>query len=412
MKFIDLIKIAFEALRRNKARSLLTVLGIVIGITAIILVVSIGRGAEQLILNQVQAFGSKTISVEPGRQPQGPSDFAELFSDSLKQEDVEALKKSENVQGVEKVTPIVMQSETVSYEGETFRSSIMGSTNVVAEVLDVYPEQGFLFTDEDVESRESVAVIGNRVKEELFGPSDAVGEKIKIKGRPFRVVGVLGEKGQGAFFNTDEMILIPYTTAQSYLFGIDHFHSIMVQAETEDAVPRVEEEITLTLRELHDIDDPSKDDFRVETQEDAKERVGTITGILTALLVSVAAISLVVGGVGIMNIMLVSVVERTKEIGLRKAVGATRKDIMNQFLLESVILTGVGGILGVFIGFLISWGTAIALSQFFLGGWELVFSIPAALIGFGVSALIGLTFGLYPARQAADKSPIEALRYE
>ncbi len=406
------LKTALTSLKANKSRTGLTILGIVIGVMAIILVVSVGQGAEAMILNQVQAFGATNISVEPGREPSGPSDFGELFSDSVGKKDLEALKNPSNVQGVERVVPVVMQNETASYGGETYRASIIGSENSLAEVLDIHPTEGVLFGDSDVKGKSSVAVIGSDVKDELFGFSDALGKKIKIKGRPFRIVGVMSSTGQMSFFNVDKMIMVPYTTAQQYLFGISHFHSLIVQAESEELVPRIEREVTLTLRELHDIEDPSKDDFRVETQADAAERVSSITGILTALLVSVAAVALVVGGVGIMNIMLVSVTERTREIGLRKALGATKDDILKQFLLESVILTGVGGVIGIIVGALLSFVAALGLSQVLAMDWGFVFSVPAALIGISVSVLVGLVFGIYPAKEAAKKSPIEALRYE
>jgi putative ABC transport system permease protein len=412
MHIKHVLKTASTSLKTNKSRTGLTILGIVIGVMAIILVVSVGKGAEQMILSQVQAFGSTNISVEPGREPTGPSDFAEMFSDSLKVKDLEALRNPSNVQGVKNVVPIIMQNETVLYEGETYRSSIIGSNKDLAGIFDIYPEKGVLFGDSDVKSRASVAVIGANVERELFGFSDSLGKKIKIKGRPFRIVGVMSSTGQMSFFNVDKMVLIPYTTAQKYLFGINHFHSLIVQAENEEVIPRVEEEIKLTLRELHGITDPSKDDFRVETQESAAERVGSITGILTALLVSVAAVALLVGGVGIMNIMLVSVTERTREIGLRKALGATKTDILKQFLLESVILTLVGGIIGILVGAFLSLLAAIVLSSVVNMDWNFVFSFPAALIGIGVSVFVGLVFGIYPAKEAAKKSPIEALRYE
>lgn len=405
-------KTAITSLKANKSRTGLTILGIVIGVMAIILVVSVGQGAEQMILRQIQAFGSTNISVEPGREPTGPSDFGEIFSDSIKERDLEALRNPNNVQGVKRVVPLVTQNETVSYEGETYRATIIGSEKELSEVLDIYPEKGALFGDSEVKSRASVAVIGADVEKELFGFSEGLGKKIKIKGRPFRVVGIMSSKGQISFFDVDKMVLVPYTTAQHYLFGISHFHSIIVQAESEELVPRVEREIQLTIREIHDIDDPSKDDFRVETQEDTAERVSSITGILTALLVSVAAVALLVGGVGIMNIMLVSVTERTREIGLRKALGATRKNIMKQFLTESVILTVSGGIIGILVGAGLSLLAAIALSRVVGMTWNFVFSVPAALIGIGVSVMVGLVFGLYPARVASKKSPIEALRYE
>jgi len=406
------IKTAIGSLRANTSRSALTILGIVIGITAITLVVSVGEGAQALILSQIEAFGPTLLDVNPGREPSGLSDFAEIFSDSLKQRDLEALRDPNNVQGVERVMPTVLQTDTVSYGGETYRTSIVGSDPYFAEVFDMYPEEGANFTEGDVEARAGVAVIGSKVKEELFGDSDALGKKLRIKNRTFRIVGVFSHRGQMAFFNPDKLVLVPYTTAQQYLFGIDYFHSITVKAVSEDVVPRVQREVELTLRELHGIDDPAKDDFYVSTQADAAARIGSVTSILTALLVSVAAISLVVGGVGIMNIMLVSVAERTREIGLHKALGATPRDISRQFLLESVFLTAVGGVIGVILGFCFSFLASLVLGQVLSTGWKFAFSLPAALLGLSVAAAVGFVFGLYPARQAAKKSPIEALRYE
>lgn len=408
------LKIAFGGLRTNKSRSILTILGIVIGITAIIMVMSIGQGAQDLILNQVKGLGSRTIIVEPGREPQGPSDFASVFSDSLKDKELEALKNKNNVSGVAEVSPIVFVTGTssISYQGEVAQATTIGGSDLMARIMDMYPDQGVFFGEDEIKSQDSVVVIGAELKKKLFGSSDALGEKIKIKDRNFKVIGVLPRKGQTSVFNTDEMAVVPYTTAQHYLTGSNFYHEIIIQAESDAAVPRVTEDIKLTLRSLHNITDPAKDDFHITTQADIASRVSVITGTLTLLLVSVATISLVVGGIGIMNIMLVSVTERTREIGLRKAIGATEKNILTQFLFEAITLTLIGGAVGIIAGAFLSFLVALVLSKAVSPDWGFSFPVSAALIGFAVSGFVGVVFGLYPARKASSKSPIEALRYE
>lgn len=406
------LKTALRGLKTNKSRAVLTILGIVIGITAIMMVTSLGKGAENLILSQVQSMGSKTIAVMPGRQPKGPTDIISTFTDSLKQKDIEALEKKSNVPHLGKLMPIVFGSQSAAYGNETYRPTILGLTDLFAKIYDVYPEEGRIFNDDEVKSYAPVAVIGYKVKNELFGNEEALGQKIKIKGKNFKIIGIFPQKGQFSFLNFDEIAAIPYTTAQQYIFGIKYFHRLVIEADEEKNVSQTVEDIKRTIRESHNITDPDKDDFFVETQAEAMETVSTVTNVLTLFLTAVAAISLLVGGVGIMNIMLVSVTERTREIGLRKAIGATEKNILTQFLLEAVILTASGGIIGILLGALLSFVVSLILGRFLTMSWAFTFPAKAALLGLGVAGAVGLVFGLYPARKASLKDPIEALRYE
>ncbi|MBI4359803.1 MAG: ABC transporter permease [Candidatus Jacksonbacteria bacterium] len=405
------LKTAFTALKVNRLRSALTILGIVIGVTAIIIIMSVGEGANQLILAQVQGLGSRTMFLVPGKDTQGPG-MSALFVDSLKERELNAITNKTNVPTLLDAAPGVSVPGVLSYQGDTFQATTMGSSPLLLEILDIYPEDGAPFTDYDVRQKGSVVLIGNNVKEKLFGESSALNQKISIKGKPFRVIGVFPEKGRVGLLNVDDLALIPYSTAQEYLVGKKHYDEIFARAESESTVERTKRDIALTLRELHGITDPDKDDFHIHTQADIAERVSVITGVMTSLLLSVAAISLVVGGIGIMNIMLVSVTERTREIGLRKALGATNRDILTQFLLESVGLTLVGGILGIALGAVISFAASVALTRFAKLDWTFTIPLWAAIVGVIVSTAIGVIFGIYPARRASRKSPIEALRYE
>ncbi|WKZ26138.1 MAG: ABC transporter permease [Candidatus Paceibacterota bacterium] len=412
MKFKHHFQIASSGLRSHKVRTLLTILGIVIGIAAVILVMSVSRGAERLILSQIQGLGTKTIAVLPGRQPTGPSDFAQIFSDSLTERDLTLLQRKENVPNLNSIMPVVFGGESASFGSETYRLTIFGATDLISRIFDLQVSKGAFFTDDDVRRRAEVAVIGSEVKEKLFGLNDALGERIRVKNRNFRVVGVLPKVGQKSFFNFDQMMIVPYSSAQQYIFGIKYFHRFIIESDSEEAIARTVSDIKTTLRNSHSITDPDRDDFHVETAENLAETIGAITQVLSILLVSIAAISLLVGGVGIMNIMLVSVTERTREIGLRKAVGATEKNILKQFLLEAVILTFIGGILGIILGVSIYFLISLAISRFLGLDWTFSISITAIVLGLGVSTFIGIVFGLYPARKASQKSPIEALRYE
>ena len=414
MKATYTIRTAIVSIKNRKGRSFLTILGIVIAIASITLIASIGEGAQKLILNEVNGLGAETIVIRPGKQPSGPTDLLDtLFADSITNRDIEALRRKENVPGLVDIAPAVFVSGSAAYRGETYRPQIFGwSAEFLANTFNIIPETGRLFGDPDIRARGAVAVIGAKVKRELFGAEDALGKNIKIKGKNFRVVGVFADKGQVAFFNIDETVIIPYTTAQSSLLGINYYNEVITRAESAALVPQTVQDIKATIREVHGITDPSKDDFFIATQQEAINQIKLITNALTAFLASVVAIALVVGGIGIMNIMLVSVTERTREIGLRKAIGATPQNILSQFLVEAMTLTMIGGLIGVLIGAFLGFVAAYGLSYALGVQWGFTFPIGPTLLAMAISVLVGLIFGLYPAYQAARKDPIEALRYE
>lgn len=414
MNTLSTIKTSLNALRAHLGRSLLTILGIVIGIVAIVLVISLGQGAQELILSQVESIGANSIIVRPGREPTGPSDVAEtILSDSLKIRDMEALQKPANVPGVISIEPAMLVPGSISYQENIYRATVFGWTpNALGEIFAVYPEEGSFFTDDDVREQAKVIVIGAKVKQELFGDSDALGGFVTVRGQKLKVVGILPASGQVSLFNVDEVAILPYTTAQRSLLGVTYFHELFIRTESGADVDQVSEDIKATLRETHGITDPEKDDFFVVAQKDIVERVSTITQVLTIFLVAIASISLVVGGIGIMNIMLVSVTERTQEVGLRKALGATNKNILRQFLIESLMLTAMGGIIGTTIAILLAaLVSTVAQTQFHLD-WPFRLPLFGIILGVGVATAIGLVFGIYPARKAANKDPIEALRFE
>jgi putative ABC transport system permease protein len=406
----DLLKTSTESLVRNKARSLLTILGIVIGIAAVILMLSIGQGAEGIILAEVADLGSDLVFVEPsvGDPTAGPPN--PFIEQTITIDDAEALEKT----GIfSEVSPILMTTYTVSAEEESMFASVEG---VNEGYLDVFPadlKYGRFFSESEVRSYDKVAILGEEIAIDLFGDQDPVGMKMKINKSSFRIIGVFEPQGTRFFQNLDTRVSVPVTTMQRDLMGVDYVSYISMIAIGD--IDYAKDEVRYTLRDTHGIDnpegDPNKDDFYVSSQDDAVEIIGVVGNVLTLLLSSVAAISLVVGGIGIMNIMLVSVTERTKEIGLRKALGALYGEILWQFLIEAVVITMMGGIIGVVIGVIISIGTAFGVSHF-VDGWNTVIPLNAIFWGIVVATTVGLVFGIYPARRAAKLNPIDALRYE
>lgn len=414
MRLRTLISVALVGLRTNLGRSILTVLGVVIGVMAIVLVVSLGQSARQIILGELEGIGAGTITVRPGSLGVGASSgIGSLVSRVLTAQDVAALRRSTNVPGVAAVLPAVFVPEAVTRADEIFSGTVFGwSAEALGTIYGIYPAEGDFFTDSDIAARRRDAVIGWRAREELFGSGEALGQSVTIKGQAFRVVGVLPASGQVSLFNPDDLVVIPYTVAQEQILGVSHFHEIIVLAADPSLVDQVADDVRQTVRETHGIAQAADDDFAVITQADTLAILGTVTQALTIFLTAIASISLVVGGVGITNIMLVAVTERTGEIGLRKAIGATSRDVGRQFLAEATLLTVSGGVIGTALAAGASAVIALVVRYGFGIAWEVTVPVPAIVLGIGMAALVGLVFGTYPARQAARLSPVEALRHE
>lgn len=411
----DTFRTAVQALAVHKGRSFLTVLGIVIGIMAIMIVMALGSSATRLIVRQVESFGPGNVFVNPGVPSSGGFSFSSGVSSvllkSLTEKDVHDLENKNFVPDAVAVNPSVQTSATVSYQSEVKTVSVLGTGAEAFSIYSLSVTEGREFDQGEVDDKASVAVIGKNVAHDLFGAQDPIGEKIRIKNAKFTVIGVFSSIGS-SMFGIDDLVLTPYTTLQQNVLGIRYFQEIAIEAGSAAAVPAMVRDIKTLLRDNHSISDPSKDDFIVTTQADIINTVNNVLGAVTAFLAFVAAMSLLVGGIGVMNIMFVSVTERTKEIGLRKALGATRRDILVQFLIEAVMLTSFGGILGIAGGALFTFlGTTIASYATGLH-FPFSFSVAGSVLGLAVSCGAGIAFGIFPARQAAEKSPIEALRYE
>ena len=403
----EIIRVALGALRANKLRSLLTMLGIVIGVAAVIAVVALGTGAQSAVKDRISSLGTTLLTVMPGQQ----RGMGITFDQSMKltMDDAKALDDQSRAPSLTAVQPEMTSRLQVQYQSLNTNTSIVGTTANYLEVRKYELQAGRMFSRAEDEGRQRVAVLGPTVIEALGinSPDAIIGEPVRIRGIQFTVVGVLKSKGQATpFGNPDDQVLVPITTGRFRLFGSDRLRSVSVLAASEDKIPDAMADIQRVLRREHRLTQSKPDDFMIRSQADFLNTLGETTQVFTYLLSGIAAVSLLVGGIGIMNIMLVSVTERTREIGIRKALGATRANILLQFLIEAVVLCLLGGLIGALVGS----GGATAMSAFFQ--WNTIISPLAIVAAFVFSAVVGVLFGVWPARRAASLDPIVALRYE
>ncbi len=414
MRLQDSLRSAASNFKHGKMRSILTMLGIVIGVASVIILMSIGQSAQDVILSQVQGIGSNLVIVLPGGTISGkmsaPSSVAGIVTKTLVQADVDALNREPSIS---QTVPMVKGQAPAVYGDNSLNTAYAGVSANFFSVLNFPTQEGRDFTQNDVDAMNHVAVIGSSLATTIFGNVDPLNQNMLLGNVEFRVVGVLSSKGGSSFGpSQDNIAVIPITVAQNQLLDVNYLSEVVVQGNPAYNSNFVKGRVESVLEQNHGITDPNKDDFTIETQQDLLSLLGSITSIMTLFLAAIASISLVVGGIGIMNIMLVSVIERTREIGLRKAVGATDGDILQQFLIESVLITLLGGIIGIAVGAAFAGLAYLILSNVLSTGWTFELPLTAVALAIVVSTATGLLFGIYPARQAARKSPIEALRYE
>lgn len=407
MDFSETLQSALEALTLNKLRTALATLGVVIGIGAVIALVSLGESSQKAVAAQIQSLGSNLLTVMPNASVSGGVRQAAGGLTTLTYDDAKSILTASQITTVVNVSAELSRRVQVTTGKNNTNTQILGVTPAYQEIRKIKVSSGSFITQQDVDRMGKVVVLGPQVVNDLFGEgADPVGETVRINKLAFRIIGITSPKGGSGFLNQDDLVFTPLTTAQKQLFGVDYVGSISLEAKSENVMNQARNEVGYFLLARHKIADPALADFTIFSQEDVLGAASQVTGTFTALLSGIAAISLLVGGIGIMNIMFVTVTERTREIGLRKALGARKSWIITQFLAESVILTIVGGILGMLAGTLLSFIIASLIKLPF------TVSLLAVILAVGVSGAIGVIFGWYPARKAANLNPIEALRYE
>ena len=415
MNLFEALRMAAKGLLANRLRSSLTMLGILIGVTAVILLVAVGNGASVQINNQVQSLGANVIYVYPSNaKASGGVSQGFGTAQTLTQADVDAINNRQDAPDVVAAIPISQSGGQITYANQNYFAPTTGTTTEFPIVRNYQLAEGSFFTADDIAARHRVVVLGQTVVDNLFGSTDPIGQNIKISRQSFRVVGVFASKGGTGFGSQDNVVVAPITTVWAYLTGARGkvISQIVASAASPSVVTQAETEITTILMQRHQISDPTQVDFQLQSQQDILNQANSIATVLTLVLGAIAGISLVVGGIGIMNIMLVTVTERTREIGIRKAIGARRRDILIQFLIEAMVLSGLGGTLGILVGALLA-REATSIPSLASSNFPApVVSVSSVVLAFCVSVAIGLFFGIYPANRAARLHPIEALRYE
>lgn len=415
MKLLSPIKISYNNLMAAKWRSFLTILGIIIGVAAVIIIFSIGLSAQRLILSQIEGIGSNLIGVIPGASDEKgpPAAVFGIVTKTLIYDDLEALRSGRNVPEIEDGAGYILGTATVIFKETDINLSYTGTTASYINVENAEISIGRFFNKDEEMNLAKVVVIGSNVVKDIFNSVDPIGKRIKIGDQKFEVIGIFKERGSVAFglSSQDDSVYVPLRTAQKLIAGVDHLGFIRLKVKDQQLIDSAIANTKITLRERHNINDPANDDFSVRDQASALEILGNITDVLRYFLLAIGTISLIVGGIGIMNIMLIAVNQRVREVGLRKAVGAKNKDIAMQFLVESSAISFFGGIIGIVFGilisFLISFGAQIKGFD-----WEFIISPWSIIAAVGAAILIGIIFGSYPARKASKISPMEALRYE
>ncbi len=416
MNIVSPIKISYKYLLAAKLRSFLTILGIIIGVASVIIIMAIGQSAQKLILDQISGVGSDLIGILPGAsddENSPPPAAMGIIIKTLKYDDLKALTDGKKVPEVSSGAGYVLGTETAEYEGTSVTASFIGTTSGYVLTENTEVEKGRFISEDEEASLSRVAVLGTQIAKDIFGSDDPIGKRIKLKDQNFSVIGLLKKRGSSSFgmSSQDDTIYIPVKSAQKIILGTDHLGFIRLKVKSSELIPQAIANVKATLRDRHNIDDPSKDDFSVRDQASAMETVEKVTNILRYFLLVIGAISLIVGGVGIMNIMLIAVSQRIREVGLRKAVGAKNSDVTFQFLIESVFISFLGGVIGIVSGIVVSFLISV-VANILKYDWPFIISWQSVFVATVVSILIGVIFGLYPARKAATISPMEALRYE